>query len=180
MSTQPITITSNSDSVTIDISKDYFGGGFPWFRTAICFAILTGVYFVALPHLLSAVPPLRELPHIQVIKHLAILPILIVFFLLHFMGFHIRTDDGTSYFLSLAFYSPRIIATPRDITIVRRWFLRKQTTRIPVPELQEFKTSPWFQFVSSRRTVTISDGLKGADGKRIRDAINTMIKTEER
>ena len=175
-----ISIQEDGQAVTIDISSNYFGNGFPWFRAIAALVALTVIYFVTMPHVLSALPALNTMSHINIIKYLAIMPFLIVFFLIHFMGFHIRTKDSTSYFLSLAFYSPRIIATPQEITIIKRWFIRRQTTHIPTSQLKEFKTSPWFQFIASTQIVTISDRLKTSDGRQVRTAINKAIKANSK
>lgn len=174
-----ISIRKEGRSVVIDIPRHYFGkDGFGfWFRVVICGLILGALYFVAVPRVLSAWPAFAGYPCVGIIRNAAIIPLLGGFYLLHFMGFHIPGGDGTSYFLSLAFYSPRVIATPEQIVIVKRWLLRTRTFSIPVPLLREFETNPWFTFVSTTRTVIVCDGLKASDGARVKQAIDQVIRT---
>ncbi len=174
-----ISIRKEGQAVVIDVPRHYSGRddfGF-WFRVVICGGILATLYFLAMPRVLSAWPALAGYPCSGIIRHAAIIPLLGGFYLLHFMGFHVPGDDGTSYFLSLAFYSPRVIATPERIVIVKRWLLRTRTLTIPVPLLREFETNPWFTFVSTTRTVIVCDGLKAADGTRVKQAIDEAIRT---
>ena len=173
---ETLTIRRDARSVVIDISRDYFGRdrfGL-WFRVAISIVILSLVYFFGLPRIAAFFIGLTSVPHAGVLKYAGIIPFLGLFFLLEFMGFYISWDDGTSYFLSLAFYSPRVIVTPQTITVQKRWFLRRRTFTIPVEHLTALETHPWFQFVTPKRTVIVCDGLKGADGKRVRQAITEM------
>ena len=173
---ETLTIRRDARSVVIDISRDYFGRdrfGL-WFRVAISILILSLVYFFGLLRIPAFFTGLKSVPHAAVLKYAGIIPFLGLFFLLEFMGFYISWDDGTSYFLSLAFYSPRVIVTPQTITVQKRWFLRRRTFAIPVDLLTAFETHPWFQFTTPRRTVIVCDGLKGADGKRVRQAITEL------
>jgi hypothetical protein len=171
-----LTIRRDAQGVVIDISRDYFGmDGFGfWFRGAILIVFLTFVYFFGLLWLAAFFPGLKAVPYATLLKYVGIIPFLSLFFLLEFMGFYIFGDDGTSYFLSLAFYSPRVIVTPQTITVQKRWFLRRRTFTIPVNLLTAFETNPWFQFTTSKRTVIVCDGLKGADGKRVRQVISEI------
>lgn len=179
MNEEKISIRKEGQSVVIDIPRDYFGKddfGF-WFRIGICGIILAILCFAAMPGVLSAWPALAGYPYIGIIKYAAIIPLLGGFYLLHFMGFYLPGNDGTSYFLSLAFYSPRVIATSERIVIIKRWLLRTRTVSIPLPLLREFETNPWFTFVSTTRTVIVCDGLKAADGTRVKQAIDEAIRT---
>jgi len=178
MPEETISIRKEGHAVVIDIPRDYFGKdrfGF-WFRVGISCMILTALYFFAMPRVLTVFQALNGCPYIELIKYAAIIPVLGLFFLLHFMGFYISGDDGTSYFLSLSFYSPCIIASPDQITIVKRWFLRTRTISIPADRIRAFETAPWLKFVSINKTVIVCDGLKDIDGARVQDAINEVIK----
>ena len=173
---ETLTLRRDAQCLVIDISRDYFGVdrfGFR-FRVGISILIFSLVYFFGLPRIAAFFPCLKAVSHATVITYAGIIPFLGLFFLLEFMGFYISWDDGTSYFLSLAFYSPRVIVTPQTITVQKRWLLRRRTFTIPVERLTVFETHPWFQFTTPKRTVIVCDGLKGADGKRVRQAITEM------
>lgn len=170
---ETLIVRRDAAGTVIEIPRNYFGRdrfGF-WFRVIVCVLILSLVYFLVLPHVAARIPFLRDLPHASLIKYSAFLPLLALFFLLEFMGFSVVLGDATSYFLSLTFYSPRIVVSPQGITIVKRWLLRTKTISIPAEKLRRVETYPWFQFVTPTRTVIVCSGLKREDGKRVRQAV---------
>ena len=174
MAEEQIIITERPGHVLVQVPK----GPFPWARFLIACVVISLVWMILLPYLISWHDTGRALLESEYRWPLRLVgaPLfLTAYFLVTFHGFSMP-NDSFSYYLSSAFHHFDIEADRENVSIRKYWLLRTQTQTIQTKFVRGFAIDDgWFVCRTTTSPIVICDGPPSAVIAEPMAALNRVV-----